>query len=211
MKRNPPRKDSESEQPPRTWFVVTLTCVSAALVLAMWSARPRTSPVSQDEALVMSERGVSSPAEHRQPVPGGSVLRPKSVPRNSNKEMVLHASQSATKPLGTEPRMALADRWGIETSSVRLSAGGRALDIRYRVVDPKKAAMLPGSKEPIYLVDQVTGAKVAIPGLPKRQASRMAPGRTYFMLAANTGQVLKPGTQVSLVMGNAQAKDITLQ
>jgi hypothetical protein len=94
---------------------------------------------------------------------------------------------------------------------VQLSAGGHVLDIRYKVVDPQKAGALAGSSESFYLRDQSTGQTLALPAIPKRQGSRMATGRTYFMLAANTGQFVQPGGRVTLVMGNAQVSDLTVE
>ena len=107
--------------------------------------------------------------------------------------------------------MALADRWGIEPSRVQLSAGGLAVDIRYKVTDAAKAASLAGSGESLYLIDQSTGQRLALPGVPRYQASRMTTGRTYFMLAANTGQSIRTGDQVTLVMGDSQVTGLTVE
>jgi hypothetical protein len=191
--------------------MVCLACVTVVLMLAIWIARPRAMSPSKDEMISLTQQSVVTPTKVGQPVPKEAVSRLTSVPRTSNKESRSHDPQ----PVASQPRLehlvALADKWGIEASGIRLSAGGRALDIRYKVVDSGKAKSLPGSQESIYIVDQATGAKVAVPSLPKRQASRMVIGRSHFMLAANTRQLMKPGNKVMLVMGNAASRDLTVE
>jgi len=105
---------------------------------------------------------------------------------------------------------------GIEVEGLRLSAAGYMLDFRYRVLDPVKAAPLLDRKIQPYLLDEASGARLAVPDSPKvgrlRTTSRnkVIPGRNYYILFANPGRYLQAGSKVTLVAGDARISDLTV-
>lgn len=106
--------------------------------------------------------------------------------------------------------------WGIEVSSLRLSAAGYMLDFRYRVTDPEKAAPFMDRSVKPCLIDQATGAKMYVPSPPKigslRQTSRNPkPGRTYFVLFANPGRFIKRGSAVTIAMGACKLRNLIVE
>ena len=109
-----------------------------------------------------------------------------------------------------------ADTLGIEVKGLRLSAAGYMLDFRYRVLDPVKAAPLLERKIQPYLLDEASGARLAVPDAPKvgrlRATSRnkVIAGRTYYMLFANPGRYLRAGSKVTLVAGDARISSLTV-
>lgn len=111
---------------------------------------------------------------------------------------------------------AIADTLGIEAEGIRLSAAGYMLDFRYRVLDPVKAAPLLDRKIQPYLLDEASGARLAVPDAPKvgqlRATSRnkVIVGRTYYMLFANPGRYLRTGSKVTLVAGDARISSLTV-
>lgn len=111
----------------------------------------------------------------------------------------------------------LKDQWGIQLQGLRLSASGYMLDLRYRVLDSEKAASLFDQRAVPYLMYEATGAKLAVPAPTKVGSLRAAangkpiPERTYFILFANPGQFLKPGSQVTLVIGAFKVSHVTVQ
>lgn len=109
----------------------------------------------------------------------------------------------------------IAERWGIEVSSLRRTAAGYMLDFRYRVVDAEKAAPLFRRKTNPYLIDQETGAKFIVPNLgkvgPLRNSNTPKPGRGYFMFFANPGGFVQAGNMVTVVIGDFRLEDLIVQ
>jgi hypothetical protein len=121
----------------------------------------------------------------------------------------------ARAPTAT-PREELAERWGVEVQGLRRVAAGYVLDFRYRVVDPEKAAPLFERRVKPYLEDPSTGARFQVPRPPKVGSLRQTPAapvdnRTYFILFANPGRALEPGSRVTVVIGDFQATDVTVE
>ncbi len=111
---------------------------------------------------------------------------------------------------------ALRKTWGIEVVSLRLSAGGRMLDFRYNVVDANKAAKLAGPDIRPLLIDHATETVMRVPTAPKvgplrPTAARLAPGKVYFMLFINSGRVVKSGSTITIVIGDARIEYLTVQ
>ena len=110
----------------------------------------------------------------------------------------------------------VADTLGIKVEGIRLSAAGYMLDFRYRVLDPVKAAPLLDRKIHPYLLDEASGARLAVPDAPKvgqlRATSRnkVIVGRNYYMLFANPGRYLRTGSKVTLVAGDARISGLTV-
>ena len=113
-------------------------------------------------------------------------------------------------------RATLAERWGIEVTSLHLSAKGRMVDFRYRVLDPNKARLLGDRTVKPTLTDLATGAVLRVPSFPKtgsmrQTAANMDAGRIYFMLFANTGMPVKAGSRVTVTVGDFKAEGLTVQ
>ena len=128
------------------------------------------------------------------------------------------ASVTAPQPVTAASATAaesLRERWGIEVVAIRESAAGYMLDFRYRVLDPAKAAPLFERKIKPYLIDEATGAKFQVPVPPKTGALRTTyppkAGRTYFMFFANPGKYIKPGSRVTVVVGDFRADGLIVQ
>lgn len=119
-------------------------------------------------------------------------------------------------PVPRAERTVLRERWGIEVASLHLSAHGRMVDFRYRVLNPDKAALLGDRNVKATLTDLATGAVLRVPSFPKtgsmrQTASKMEAGRTYFMLFANTGMPVKSGSRVTVTIGDFKAEGLTVQ
>ena len=110
----------------------------------------------------------------------------------------------------------LREQWGVEITSLRLSAHGRMVDFRYRVLDPVKAATLAKREFKPQLIDQATGAILTVPDTPKlgplrQSAARLIQGKIYFALFANTRCMVKSGSHVTVVIGPLRAENLTVQ
>jgi hypothetical protein len=129
---------------------------------------------------------------------------------------------SATKVVnepasGEKKKVNMEERWGVKIESLRTSANGHMLDFRYRIKDPEKAVHLVDRNNKAYLIDQASGKVLAVPNTakvgPLRQTVRYGtpkPDRIYFVLFGNPGLV-KPGSQVTVVIGDFRAENLVVQ
>ena len=122
------------------------------------------------------------------------------------------------EPALPDKRLCLEEQWGVEVSSVRLTAAGYMLDFRYTILDPEKAAPLVTRKNNPILIDQVSGAELIVPTPPKVGALRSnsrngvpVEGRSYFILFANPGGFVKPGNKVTVAIGDFRAENLTVE
>jgi hypothetical protein len=127
----------------------------------------------------------------------------------------LSASGSVSPNQG-ENKDPLKEKWGIQPKNLCLTAGGNMLDFRYQVIDSGKASSLFKAKEgtPI-LVDQATGAILRIPSMAKMGSLRTSmknpvEGKTYFMLFANPGGLVKKGGKITLLIGDLKTENLVV-
>lgn len=129
------------------------------------------------------------------------------------------APAPAVDPVGSvevAPEKNVEEKLGVHIKGVRLSAGGFMLDVRYRVLDAEKAAPLLNRKIHLYL-EASNGARLGVPASPKigplRSTARgvIRPDRDYTVLFGNPGGYLKPGSKVSLVVGDKRIDNLTVQ
>ena len=124
----------------------------------------------------------------------------------------------AATPTSTPPQAIAAPAFGIEFIDTRLSAAGSVVDLRYRVLDPDKAAPLLDRKIRPVLVHLESGRRYYVPQPPivgaLRQTTRgnqmPQPGRTYFMLFANPDRVLKTGDTLALFVGDQRVGEFRI-
>jgi hypothetical protein len=116
-----------------------------------------------------------------------------------------HSSRSATLT---------KRKWGVEILGVHLTAAGYMLQFNYKVLDPKKANPLFDRRTKPYLLDTKTGAKFLVPSPEKvgqlRNVNTPEAGRNYWVLFANPAKMIKPGTQVDVVIGDFQATGLVV-
>jgi hypothetical protein len=99
-----------------------------------------------------------------------------------------------------------AVRYGVDSLRIRSVSSGASLEFRYRVVDPEKARLLGDKNAKPAIVDWKTGARLTVPtmeqiGQLRQQATKLEPGREYWMVFANSGKLVKLGDKVDVVVG----------
>jgi hypothetical protein len=126
-------------------------------------------------------------------------------------------SLQAPKIAGNSRPMSEAEtRLGVQIESVRVSAAGYMLDLRYRIIDSSKAKPLTeGSFKP-YLIDETSGGKLIVPAPAKvgplrsiTKSAQPVAGRIYFVIFANPGRLVKSGGKVTLVVGDMYVGDLS--
>jgi hypothetical protein len=105
--------------------------------------------------------------------------------------------------------------WGIDIVGVRLIASGWMLQLKYRVIDPDKARGLLDRDAKPYLVDELSGAKLAVPAMENvgdlRQASAPDSGKTYFIIFGNASKIVRRGNPVDIEIGAFRAEGLVVE
>ena len=107
-----------------------------------------------------------------------------------------------------------AQKWGIRVEMIALTAAGRMVDFRFRVLDTNKAAPLFDRKIKAYLIHQATQRTLEVPTTakvgPLRSAGTPKQGKIYWMFFGNPG-VVKPGDKVTVIIGEFMAEDLVVR
>jgi hypothetical protein len=103
----------------------------------------------------------------------------------------------------------------IDVQSVRLTAAGHYIDLRYRVLDASRAQAALGPTVRPQLINEATGAVMAVPMTaklgPLRQTQAVQkPGRTYFVMFVNNGGV-QAGSRVTAELGELKFKHLVVE
>jgi len=197
-------KNQQTDNRVRPSFLILLACALAAMLIPLGLH------------LTRSSRAVA-PAESAAPA-----------------KLILAAPAAQPAETAAVPLSPVEQRWGIQLTSVGLTRSDSALDLRYRVTAPEKAAALAESTNMAFLVHQASSTAISI--TPPRQEdaqhprshsqarslalmmprattfppppSRLTPGRTYSILLLNPGGAVKSGHQVAMVVGDTWTGDL---
>jgi hypothetical protein len=109
----------------------------------------------------------------------------------------------------------LAQQWGIEITSIHLTANDHMIDYRYRVLDADKATDLFKRQIKPHLIHQETDKVLSVPETaklgPLRNSNMPQEGRIYWMFFGNAGKLVKPGDKVTVVIGDFRAEDLIVK
>jgi hypothetical protein len=104
---------------------------------------------------------------------------------------------------------AIAEKWGVELVSLRLTAAGYMIDFRFRVLDVEKSKAFFDSRIKPQLVVEKSNAKLPVPIAAKVGAFRttnrgrnIKPDKTYYIVFANPDAHVKSGETVTMVVGD---------
>jgi hypothetical protein len=114
-----------------------------------------------------------------------------------------------------EASLALAEQWGVEVASIRLTAHGHMIDYRYRVLDPEKANALFARQIKPQLIHQETGKVLAVPDTakvgPLRNSNTPQDGKVYWMFFGNGQHLVQKGDRVTVVIGDFRVEDLVVE
>jgi hypothetical protein len=120
------------------------------------------------------------------------------------------AAALAASILAAPPAPAEGERFGVDQLRIMRTATGHLLDLRYRIVDPERAAPLLAKDTAVYVVHERSGARLRVPSTPKagplRNTGVPRAGRAYFALFSNPGGLVQRGDEVSVVAGELTTK-----
>jgi hypothetical protein len=105
--------------------------------------------------------------------------------------------------------------FGIQILSLRPTALGQMLDLRFKVLDPERAKPILDKNKKSYLLDQKSGKTLQVPvtksGSMRQTTLKPEAGRVYFILFANPGGFVKENSPVTLVIGDFKRGDIIVK
>jgi len=125
------------------------------------------------------------------------------------------AAANATVAEEKSAEQKMKEKWGIEITSIRMAVDGHMVDFRYRVLDSKKAETLFMRSNKPHLIDQASQKVLAVPNMgkvgPLRTSNKPQEGRIYWMFFGNGGGLVKPGSKITVVIGDFRAENLVVQ
>jgi len=106
----------------------------------------------------------------------------------------------------------LAERSGVKITQVAVTGGGGLIDLRYQVFDPDKANALHNKRTPPALVEEQTG--LVVNRLLMNHAVHKGPlkvGVTYYLVFNNPGNLVRRGSMVTVLLGNAEVQHVVVR
>jgi hypothetical protein len=103
---------------------------------------------------------------------------------------------------------ALEEQSGMRITLIAVTAAGGMVDFRFKVTDVEKAKKIlqDGKLLPSLMV---AGSNVSLKPAPETlQDLKLENGLVYYILYSNTGNLVKPGTPVSVLIGDWQLEPI---
>ncbi|MEV7008626.1 hypothetical protein [Streptosporangium sp. NPDC051022] len=108
------------------------------------------------------------------------------------------------------PADRLADRAGIRLVRVSASGAGGLLDVRYQVVDPGRAQAVHQESTPPLVVDEASGLVIRQLYMGHAHTGELKPAVTYYLVFENSGNWVRPGSKVTVLLGDAQVRHVTV-
>jgi hypothetical protein len=112
-------------------------------------------------------------------------------------------------------RVLYGQAWGVDSFSVRSVESGQLIRFSYRVIDAEKAARFNDEKNKPSLIDVQAGVSLVVPSMEKigqlRQTAAPQANKTYWMAFSNKGRKVKPGHNVSVIIGSYKIDNLIVQ
>lgn len=105
----------------------------------------------------------------------------------------------------------LAERTGVRITQVAVTGGGGLVDLRYQVVDPEKAAALHDPATPPAVVDEQSGLVVHELFMGHAHSDPFKAGVTYYYVFNDPVNWVHRGSQVTVLLGNAQVEHVVVR
>ena len=105
----------------------------------------------------------------------------------------------------------LAERSGVRLVRVAVTGGGGLLDLRYQVVDPSKAVTVHEAQTPPAIIDERTGLVLNRLLMGHAHQGQLKPAVSYYLVFENTGDWVHRGSQVTVLLGDAQVEHVVVK
>ena len=105
----------------------------------------------------------------------------------------------------------LAERSGVRLIRVAVTGGGGLLDLRYQVVDPSKAVAVHEARTPPAIIDERTGLVDDRLLMGHAHHGLLKPAVSYYLIFENTGNWVRHGSEVTVLLGDAQVEHVIVK
>ena len=105
----------------------------------------------------------------------------------------------------------LVDRSGVKITQLAVTGDGGLVDLRYQVIDPDKAATLHDANNPPAVVDEQTGVVVHDLFMGHSHSDPFAFGETYYLVFDNPGNLVRRGSYVTVLLGDAEVDHVLVR
>jgi hypothetical protein len=110
------------------------------------------------------------------------------------------------RPMPTSP--AIESKYGVRFVGIDITSGGGMIQVRYQVLDSAKAGAIHDEEATPTIIDG--GVSYNLPGMPGH--THIGPvkkaGTTDYVLLANAGGGVKPGSTVTLRIGDLELRNV---
>jgi len=124
------------------------------------------------------------------------------------------APRAAPPPAWQRPAVSasgLAERSGVRLIRVAVTGGGGLLDLRYQVIDPNKAAAVHEARTPPAIIDEHTGLVLNRLLMGHAHHGQLKAAVSYYLIFENTGNWVRRGSEVTVLLGNAQVEHVVVK
>ena len=105
----------------------------------------------------------------------------------------------------------LAERSGVRLIRVAVTGGGGLLDLRYQVVDPSKAVTVHEARTPPAIIDERTGLVLNRLLMGHAHHGQLKAAVSYYLVFENTGHWVHRGSEVTVLLGDAQLEHVVVK
>ena len=105
----------------------------------------------------------------------------------------------------------LEERYGIRVNLIALTAAGGFVDVRLKIMDGEKAKLLLADKNNFPTLYTEGGAVLNAPDETKSQEIQFISGGYLFIIYPNSGNAIKQGASVRLVIGDISVESIQVR
>jgi hypothetical protein len=102
----------------------------------------------------------------------------------------------------------LPDRTGVRLVRVSVSGAGGLVDVRYQVLDPGKAQAVHEAATPPLLIDEASGVVVKDLYMGHAHTGTYKSAVTYYLVFENPGNWVHRGSEVTVLLGDAQVEHV---
>src|SRR5262249_38460426 len=135
--------------------------------------------------------------------------RSSGLPQRSSGEASANVPRNWQRPSVSAPE--LAERSGVRLIRVAVTGGGGLLDLRYQVVDPSKAVAVHEAETPPAIIDERTGLVLNRLLMGHAHQGQLKPAVSHYLVFENTGNWVRRGGEVTVLLGDAQVEHVVVK
>jgi hypothetical protein len=109
------------------------------------------------------------------------------------------------------PADGLAERSGVRITRVAVSGEGGLVDLRFQVVNADLAGALHDPATPPAVVDEASGLVLKNLLMDHAHTRPFQPGVTYYLVFENPGNWVHSGSEVTVLLGDAQVEHVVVR